>query len=134
MGADTVAAVILLTFILGHSAATTKYQPNWESLDARPLPRWYDEGKIGIFMHWGVFSVPSFKSEWFWDYWKEKKVADVVKFMADNYPPKFTYADFARQFTAEFFEPDKWAELFETAGARYVCSWASRSQTECFVI
>src|SRR5688572_24159968 len=44
----------------------TKYEPNWESLDARPLPAWYDQSKIGIFIHWGVFSVPSYGSEWFW--------------------------------------------------------------------
>lgn len=48
----------------------TKYTPTWDSLDSRPLPQWYDEAKIGIFIHWGVFSVPSFGSEWFWKEWK----------------------------------------------------------------
>ena len=43
-----------------------QYLPTWESLDKRPLPEWYDQVKIGIFIHWGVFSVPSFRSEWFW--------------------------------------------------------------------
>ncbi|CAG2168204.1 unnamed protein product [Oppiella nova] len=42
------------------------YAPNWDSIDKRPLPSWYDESKIGIFIHWGVFSVPSFGNEWFW--------------------------------------------------------------------
>lgn len=42
------------------------YDPTWESLDHRPLPAWFDEAKFGIFVHWGVFSVPSFGSEWFW--------------------------------------------------------------------
>ena len=46
------------------------YQPTWDSLDKRPLPSWYDEAKFGIFIHWGVFSVPSFVSEWFWWYWQ----------------------------------------------------------------
>lgn len=46
------------------------YKPNWDSLDKRPLPKWYDDAKIGIFIHWGVFSVPSFGSEWFWMEWK----------------------------------------------------------------
>lgn len=45
------------------------YSPDWKSLDSRPLPAWYDEAKIGIFMHWGVYSVPSFGSEWFWANW-----------------------------------------------------------------
>ena len=34
------------------------YQPNWPDLDSRPLPSWYDEAKIGIFMHFGPYSVP----------------------------------------------------------------------------
>lgn len=42
------------------------YDPTWESLDSRPLPSWFDQAKFGIFIHWGVFSVPSFGSEWFW--------------------------------------------------------------------
>jgi len=49
---------------------TPKYVPTWPSLDSRPLPSWYDEAKFGIFIHWGVFSVPSFGSEWFWNNWK----------------------------------------------------------------
>lgn len=47
-----------------------KYLPEWASLDTRPIPSWYDEAKIGIFLHWGVFSVPSFGGEWFWADWK----------------------------------------------------------------
>ncbi len=42
-----------------------QYTPDWTSLDKRPLPSWYDESKIGIFIHWGVFSVPSVASEWY---------------------------------------------------------------------
>lgn len=47
-------------------SAGAKYEPNWDSIDSRPLPEWYDQAKFGIFIHWGVFSVPSFGSEWFW--------------------------------------------------------------------
>jgi alpha-L-fucosidase len=42
-----------------------QYTPDWTSIDSRPLPAWYDESKIGIFIHWGVFSVPSIASEWY---------------------------------------------------------------------
>ena len=56
-----------------------RYTPDWESLDSRPLPSWYDEAKFGIFIHWGVFSVPSFGSEWFWINWKGKLVEKIVK-------------------------------------------------------
>lgn len=105
------------------NAADGMYQPNWESLDKRPLPKWYDEAKIGIFIHWGVFSVPSFGSEWFWWFWKGSGPYDrkaTIKFMKDNYRPNFTYADFAADFTAEFFDPDDWADIFAKSGAKYV--------------
>jgi alpha-L-fucosidase len=51
-------------------AIALRYDPTWESLDSRPLPQWYDNSKLGIFIHWGVFSVPSFGSEWFWSSWE----------------------------------------------------------------
>ena len=98
---------------------SSRYDPTWESLDARPLPSWYDEAKFGIFMHWGVYSVPSFGNEWFWYYWKTKKIPQYVDFMKKNYPPTFEYPDFAPMFTAEFFDPEVWAELLQKSGARY---------------
>ncbi|KAK7493258.1 hypothetical protein BaRGS_00015384 [Batillaria attramentaria] len=113
--------VCFLYFALPHLATGVRYQPNWASLDKRPLPDWYDEAKLGIFLHWGVFSVPSYAGAWFWDWWKGPQPRpSVVEFMASNYPPSFTYADFAAQFTAEFFDPDKWADIFNASGARYV--------------
>ena len=97
-----------------------RYEPRWESLDTKPLPAWYDEAKFGIFIHWGVFSVPSFKNEWFWWNWKINNDSSYVDFMKNNYPPDFTYQDFAKDFTAEFYEPDDWADLFEASGAKFV--------------
>ncbi|XP_063920280.1 alpha-L-fucosidase-like [Zophobas morio] len=98
-----------------------KYEPTWDSLDTRPIPPWFDEVKIGIFLHWGVFSVPSFGGEWFWANWQDDDPdGEYVKFMEKNYPPGFTYQGFAKDFTAEFFDPDEWAELFKNAGAKYV--------------
>ena len=58
--------LLILTAILGQIAFAKRYDPTWESLATRPLPTWFDESKIGIFMTWGVYSVPSFGSEWFW--------------------------------------------------------------------
>ncbi|BFZ03722.1 hypothetical protein BsWGS_06761 [Bradybaena similaris] len=97
-----------------------RYQPTWDSLDARPLPDWYDEAKFGIFIHWGVFSVPSYMSEWLWWEWQGVHDKKAVHFMQANYPPDFTYADFASQFTAEFFNATEWAQLFQKAGAKYI--------------
>lgn len=56
-------SVMLLCFIL-FGVIHGQYTPDWNSIDSRPLPSWYDESKIGIFIHWGVFSVPSIASEW----------------------------------------------------------------------
>ena len=78
----------------------------------------YDDAKFGIFIHWGVFSVPSFRSEWFWYYWQGSKEQDVVDFMQKNYPPGFTYADFGPMFRAEFYNPDEWADIFAASGAK----------------
>lgn len=97
-----------------------RYEPTWNSLDARPLPSWYDDAKFGIFIHWGVFSVPSFGSEWFWNNWKEETGTKYHDFMKQRYPPNFTYQDFARDFTAEFFNASQWSEMFEASGAKYI--------------
>lgn len=98
--------------------ALGQYLPTWESLDQRPLPLWYDNSKVGVFIHWGVFSVPAFKSEWFWWYWQGSKEPDVVDFMKKNYPPNFQYANFAPMFTTEFFDPDYWSDLLQASGAK----------------
>lgn len=64
------AALLLLLLglpgLLPSGGGRPRYEPTWGSLDSRPLPAWFDEAKFGIFIHWGVFSVPSFGSEWFW--------------------------------------------------------------------
>ncbi|XP_068603257.1 tissue alpha-L-fucosidase-like [Brachionichthys hirsutus] len=113
-----------LLFVLASlaQAAAAPFTPDWASLDSRPLPSWYDEAKFGIFVHWGVFSVPALLSEWFWWDWQGKQPPDprCVKFMADSYPPGFTYPDFAPQFHAGFFDPTEWADIFSASGAKYV--------------
>ncbi len=56
---------IAVTFFSHIIFTKQQYTPDWASLDKRSLPTWYDESKVGIFIHWGVFSVPSFGSEWY---------------------------------------------------------------------
>ena len=112
--------VILLVIIyFTGQILSIHYEPNWESLDARPLPNWYDEAKFGIFVTWGVFSVPSFGDEWFLYYWKTGGTK-YVRYMKNNFKPDFTYADFGPQFSAEFYNPDEWANVFKESGAKYV--------------
>jgi len=112
--------------------------PSWEELDNRPLAPWYDEAKFGIFLHWGVFSVPSFTSEWFWNYWESDDGFTAEKdFVQQTERPGFTYQEYAPRFHAEFYNATQWAELFANAGAQYVvltskhhegfCMWNSTS-------
>ncbi|KAK4881536.1 hypothetical protein RN001_004855 [Aquatica leii] len=109
---------IVFLFLFLISVIAARYEPTWESIDSRPLPSWYDEAKIGIFLHWGVYSVPSL-IEWFWKQWTDKNPV-AVEFMKKNYPPNFTYQEFAKEFTADFFHPYDWANLFKLSGAKYV--------------
>jgi len=83
--------------------------------------QWYDEAKVGIFIHFGVYAVPGFRSEWFWCFWQcpDRVQSDVVDFMKKNYRPGFTYQDFASDFKLEFFNASEWVNLFERSGARY---------------
>lgn len=108
--------------LLSQCRATSppRYDPTWESLDSRPLPSWFDQAKFGIFIHWGVFSVPSFGSEWFWWYWQKEKRPKFVDFMNNNYPPGFRYEDFGVQFTAKYFNANHWADILQASGAKYV--------------
>ncbi|XP_046360961.1 alpha-L-fucosidase-like [Haliotis rufescens] len=130
MRSYNMAGLLLCTLLTVTLAAGARYDPTWESLDQRPLPAWYDEAKFGIFLHWGVFSVPSFAGAWFQEYWRQNRT-DVVEFMRQNYRPGFTYADFAAQFTAEFYNPDEWAEIFNASGARYVVLTSKHHEGFC---
>jgi alpha-L-fucosidase len=97
------------------------FQASWESLQGYKVPAWYLDAKFGIFIHWGVYSVPAFDSEW---YPRDMYVQDsaVFKHHAATYGPqsKFGYKDFISRFKAEKFDPNAWAELFRKAGAKYV--------------
>ncbi len=110
------------------------YQPNWESLDKRPVPQWFEDSKFGIFIHWGVYSVPAWGptgdsigvydkyAEWYWRKFDQPgKVQKYFKeFHLKTYGPNFKYQDFAPMFKAELFNPDQWADLFKESGAKYV--------------
>jgi len=123
-GGGFILALITVGLLLPVSSA--QYQPTWESLDSRPLPPWYDDAKFGIFIHWGVFSVPSYTcgdvaAEWYWNGLVEGSSNRCIQeFHNKTYGPSFKYADFAKSFHATFFDPDKWASLFKKSGAKYV--------------
>ncbi|CAF1299589.1 unnamed protein product [Adineta steineri] len=96
--------ILLFSCSLLQTSEQQRYTPNWESLDTRPLPKWYDESKIGIFIHWGLYSVPAMSSEWMWWNWKGTDPSPtLVDYMNKNYPPDWTYANFGPQFRADLY-------------------------------
>ncbi|HTT23743.1 MAG TPA: alpha-L-fucosidase [Candidatus Sulfotelmatobacter sp.] len=97
------------------------FQPDWESLQKYEVPDWYKDAKFGIFIHWGVYSVPAFSNEWYPRNMYEPGF-DAYKRHIATYGPqdKVGYKDFVPMFKAEHFDPAAWAELFKKSGAKYV--------------
>ncbi len=97
------------------------YKPCWESLKSYKVPRWFTEARFGIFIHWGVYSVPAFGSEWYPRHMYIPGKPE-YRYHVENFGShdRFGYKDFIPMFTAENWDPDEWAKLFERAGARYV--------------
>lgn len=127
--------ISFLFFAVSTAFAQKNYQPTWESIDSRPVPAWFEDAKFGIFIHWGLYSVPAYSptvrdkvsvyeqyAEWYWSRWtKPSKTQHYFTEYHDRvYGKDFKYQDFASHFKAEMFDPDAWAERFREAGAKYV--------------
>jgi alpha-L-fucosidase len=97
------------------------YRADWQSLQKYEVPDWYKDAKFGIFIHWGVYSVPAFGSEWY-PRNMYRQDSDEYKHHVSTYgsPAKVGYKDFIPMFRAEHFDPAAWARLFKEAGAKYV--------------
>jgi len=97
------------------------YDATWESLTDYTPPRWYKDAKFGIFVHWGVYSVPAFQNEW---YSREMYLEGSSSFQhhLETYGPhaEFGYKDFIPDFRMQDFDADQWAALFRQAGAQFV--------------
>jgi len=132
------AAVRLALGVRGLAAAQARFQPSWESIDGRATPGWYTDAKFGIFIHWGVYSVPAYAAvnvkdenpyaEWYWNSLTDGRKASgpsghgalTWQFHKRVYGANFPYFDFAPMFRAELFDPDHWADVFVRSGAKYV--------------
>jgi len=97
------------------------FRPDWESLQHFEVPEWYKDAKFGIFIHWGVYSVPAFGSEWYPRMMYTQGSPEFKHHIATYGPQdKFGYKDFISKFKAEKFDPAAWARLFKESGAKYV--------------
>lgn len=121
--------------------APVKYEPTLDSLDRHPLPEWYADAKLGIFIHWGLYSVPGWAplkhadhdfespdyikfnpyAEWYYNVMRIDG-SPTQAYHREHYGANFNYYNFAPIFNRESrkWEPDEWARIFREAGARYV--------------
>src|SRR6516162_8514763 len=115
---------------LRSALAAQRYEANWASIDSRPTPSWYTDAKFGIFIHWGVYSVPAYAplhskgetmyAEWYWNSLNKGPSSSTRKFHDRVFGPDFPYFDFAPMFKCELYDPDHWADVFQRSGAKYV--------------
>ena len=137
MRKKVITSLLCLAFI---SATAKDFEPNWSSLDSRETPQWFKDAKFGIFIHWGLYSVPAWGpkgsyAEWYLNGLNNGDTAR-IRFHNDNYGSDFPYWKFMDLFKAENYNPDRWAEIFKRSGAKYVvltskhhdgfCLWPSK--------
>jgi alpha-L-fucosidase len=123
-------AIVLSAFSLFHfpARAADPYDGSWESLQKMPVPAWFDDGKIGIFIHWGPYSVLGYKKgdQGYAEqvpkaiYSDPKHHYPMLKKRFGAAPPEFGYKDVVDHFKAEKWDPEAWATLFDEVGAKYV--------------
>ena len=98
-----------------------RYKPTWESLACYEVPQWFKDAKLGIFIHWGVYSVPAFGNEW---YPRNMYLKDNPAFEHHRRTwgaqSEFGYKHFIPMFKAERWDPEEWVDLFARSGAKYV--------------
>lgn len=106
------------------------YENNWESLNKRKVPEWFGKAKFGIFIHWGLYSIPAYApkgqyAEWYGHscHTPENKEEPFKELYYQHHKKHYNlapYYDFADKFTGERFDAKKWATLFQRAGAKYI--------------
>jgi len=136
-------ATAVITIFTSVIVAQGPYKPTWESLDSHKMPEWYKDAKIGLSMHWGVYSVPAWAprengisyAEWY-GYRMHEEGNPTGDYHRENYGPNFTYDDFIPEWKAESFDPSEWARFAKKMGAKYYfitskhhdgfCLWPSK--------
>lgn len=105
------------------------YQKSYESIYTHESPTWYSDAKYGIFVHWGIYSVPGWGNvgpkenypAWYWWYMNEGPgmTSGFYEYNLATYGPQHNYDEFIPQFTTSAWDPKEWVDLFADAGAQY---------------
>jgi alpha-L-fucosidase len=133
--------LVLLFTSLCHAQTTVHYEPTLASLNSHPLPQWYADAKLGIFVHWGLYSVPGWAplshpehdfrnidyiknnpyAEWYYNVMRIDG-SPTQAYHREHYGTSYNYYNFAPIFDQESmkWKPEQWASIFRDAGARYV--------------
>jgi len=116
--------ISIIIIFVSVSVFGQKYQPNWQSLTRHQTPQWLQDGKFGIYTHWGIFSVHAHGTNTTWYSFAmyfdpQGEARRHFEKTFGKLTPEFGYKDLIPLFTAEKFNADEWAELFQKAGAKF---------------
>lgn len=114
------------------SVAKKNSDKDWIAIDSRKIPRWFTDAKFGIFIHWGLYSVPAWSpkgtySEWY-RYWCDNDTLfgngdftghEIKEYNELTYGKDFPYEGFAPMFKAQDFDAGELADLIKESGAKY---------------
>ena len=121
---------------LALSAGIPAFQATDVSLAQHQAPDWFAQAKFGIFIHWGIYSVPAWApvgvqyAEWYWQQMNDPS-NPTHAYHARTYGESFDYDDFIPMFTAAKYDPVAWVRLFQEAGARYFVLTAKHHEGFC---
>jgi alpha-L-fucosidase len=110
----------------GDDPTPPDYTPDPASLRQHQVPKWFEDAKLGYFIHWGAYSVPAYAppsggtpyAEWYWNELNRPGSPTYERHRA-LYGEDFPYDRFIEQWRAEKFDPDAWLRLFQQGGAKY---------------
>lgn len=130
---------IVLILMLAVCCLNLQAQEN-ELFKDREYPQWFKDAKLGIFIHYGLYSIPSYSDKEQYAEWFYKGLISQdslrINFQKEVFGEYFEYRDYKDLFKAELFDASEWAELFKKAGAKYIlftskhhdgyCMWDSK--------
>ena len=146
MKRNFIIALLMMAALQG--ALAQNVEATWKSLNERGYPTWFDEAKLGIFIHWGLYSVPAYAHPEGYAEWLYKGLMShssgrmniMANYADTTLSTKELYGKLADYWHAELWNPDEWAEIFNDAGAKYVvlvtkhhdgyCLWDSPQQPD----